>query len=73
MKIARSIETQKGPTDWFAGDVYIDRVAAPAGTSSSPPRSSISRPAPGPPGTPIPQIEAVHARRAPMIPITASL
>ena len=27
----RSIETQKGPADWFTGDVYIDAVAAPAG------------------------------------------
>ena len=29
-----SIETQKGPTDWFTGDVYLDQVAAPAGTST---------------------------------------
>jgi quercetin dioxygenase-like cupin family protein len=29
-----SIETQKGPADWFTGDVYIDAVAAPAGTST---------------------------------------
>src|SRR6058998_3834804 len=34
MQITRSsIETQKGPADWFTGDVYIDAVAAPAGTS----------------------------------------
>ena len=26
--------TQKGPPDWFTGDVYIDAVAAPAGTST---------------------------------------
>src|SRR3954454_11464061 len=33
MEITRSsIETQKGPADWFTGDVYIDAVAAPAGT-----------------------------------------
>src|SRR5579871_766214 len=29
-----SIDTQKGPSDWFTGDVYIDAVAAPAGTST---------------------------------------
>jgi quercetin dioxygenase-like cupin family protein len=35
MQINRSsIETQKGPADWFTGDVYIDAVAAPAGTST---------------------------------------
>ena len=32
MQITRiSIDTQKGPADWFTGDVYIDAVAAPAG------------------------------------------
>jgi quercetin dioxygenase-like cupin family protein len=31
MQITRSsIETQKGPADWFTGDVYIDVVAAPS-------------------------------------------
>ena len=35
MQITRSsIETQKGPADWFTGDVYIDAVADPAGTST---------------------------------------
>jgi quercetin dioxygenase-like cupin family protein len=35
MQITRStIETQKGPAAWFTGDVYIDAVAAPAGTSA---------------------------------------
>src|ERR671924_419114 len=35
MQIIRSsVETQKGPADWFTGDVYIDAVAAPAGTST---------------------------------------
>ena len=35
MEITRSsIDTQKGPADWFTGDVYIDAVAAPAGTST---------------------------------------
>jgi quercetin dioxygenase-like cupin family protein len=35
MQITRSsTDTQKGPTDWFTGDVYIDAVAAPAGTST---------------------------------------
>ena len=29
-----SIDTQKGPADWFTGDVYIDAVAVPAGTST---------------------------------------
>ena len=31
MQIVRSeIDTQKGPADWFTGDVYIDMVAAPS-------------------------------------------
>src|ERR671931_1392781 len=35
MQITRSsIETQKGPADWFTGDVYIDAVAAPEATST---------------------------------------
>jgi quercetin dioxygenase-like cupin family protein len=35
MQITRSgIDTQKGPSDWFTGDVYIDAVAVPAGTST---------------------------------------
>ena len=35
MQITRSsIDTQKGPADWFTGDVYIDAVATPAGTST---------------------------------------
>jgi quercetin dioxygenase-like cupin family protein len=34
MDITRSgIDTAKGPGDWFTGDVYIDAVAAPAGSS----------------------------------------
>jgi oxalate decarboxylase/phosphoglucose isomerase-like protein (cupin superfamily) len=32
--IRSSIDTQKGPADWFTGDVYIDAVAAPAGIST---------------------------------------
>src|ERR1700750_603736 len=35
MQITRSsADTQKGPADWFTGDVYIDAVAVPAGTST---------------------------------------
>lgn len=36
MQITRSstVETQKGPSEWFTGDVYIDAVAAPAETST---------------------------------------
>ena len=35
MKITRAtVDTQKGPADWFTGDVYIDAVAAPASTST---------------------------------------
>jgi quercetin dioxygenase-like cupin family protein len=31
MQITRnSLETTKGPADWFSGDVYIDTVAVPA-------------------------------------------
>ena len=37
MQLTRnSIETQKGPADWFTGDVYIDAIAAPSGTSIFP-------------------------------------
>jgi len=28
-----SVATVPGPSDWFTGDVYIDAVAAPSGTS----------------------------------------
>ena len=28
-----SIETARGPADWFTGDVYIDAVAAPVASS----------------------------------------
>jgi quercetin dioxygenase-like cupin family protein len=32
MEITRSsIKTNKGPADWFTGDVYIDAVAVPGG------------------------------------------
>src|SRR3954449_7424236 len=35
MQITRSsVHTQKGPADWFTGDVYIDAVAAPEATST---------------------------------------
>jgi quercetin dioxygenase-like cupin family protein len=34
MQITRSsIETMAGPSDWFTGAVYVDAVAAPAGSS----------------------------------------
>lgn len=34
MQITRSsVPTQRGPAEWFTGDVYIDAVAAPAGPS----------------------------------------
>jgi quercetin dioxygenase-like cupin family protein len=36
MQIIRSsIDTQKGPADWFTGDVSIDAIAAPAGSSTA--------------------------------------
>ncbi len=34
MQITRDIETQKGPSESFTGEVYIDAIAAPAGTST---------------------------------------
>src|SRR3954454_9164500 len=35
MQITRSsVQTQKGPADWFTGDVYIDAVAVPEATST---------------------------------------
>jgi len=27
------VETSRGPSDWFTGDVYIDTIAAPSGGS----------------------------------------
>ena len=34
MELTRnSADTNRGPSDWFTGDVYIDTVAAPAGAS----------------------------------------
>jgi len=34
MQITRnSVDTMKGPGDWFTGTVFIDAVAAPAGSS----------------------------------------
>ena len=34
MEITRSsVKTQKGPADWFTGDVYIDAVASPSAPS----------------------------------------
>jgi quercetin dioxygenase-like cupin family protein len=30
MKITRTSETNRGPADWFTGEVYIDAVAAPS-------------------------------------------
>jgi quercetin dioxygenase-like cupin family protein len=35
MQITRSsIATQKGPAEWFTGDVYIDAIAVPAASST---------------------------------------
>ena len=34
MQITRDLDTTKGPADWFTGDVYLDPVAAPAGSST---------------------------------------
>ena len=33
MQITRNIETAAGPSEWFAGTVFIDAVAAPSGPS----------------------------------------
>ena len=36
MQITRSsLATQKGPADWFTGDVYLDPIAAPAGPATA--------------------------------------
>ena len=48
-----SIETAKGPADWFTGDVYIDAVAAPAGSSTFAAANIHLCWAPAPRGTPI--------------------
>jgi quercetin dioxygenase-like cupin family protein len=34
MEVTRSsIQTNRGPSDWFTGDVYVDAVATPSGPS----------------------------------------
>src|SRR5207244_1463727 len=34
MQVTRnSVETNRGPSEWFTGDVYIDSVASPSGDS----------------------------------------
>ena len=33
MDITTNTDTAKGPSDWFTGDVYLDAVAAPSGSS----------------------------------------
>ncbi|MFZ1880229.1 MAG: cupin domain-containing protein [Gaiellaceae bacterium] len=34
MELTRnSLDTNRGPSDWFTGDVYLDFVAAPTGSS----------------------------------------
>jgi quercetin dioxygenase-like cupin family protein len=34
MQITRNdLETNRGPSEWFTGDVYLDSVAAPSGAS----------------------------------------
>ena len=34
MQITRSsVDTMKGPADWFTGDVYVDAITAPTGPS----------------------------------------
>jgi quercetin dioxygenase-like cupin family protein len=33
MQITRGVDTVRGPSDWFTGDVYIDAVAVPEATS----------------------------------------
>jgi hypothetical protein len=47
-----SIDTQKGPADWFTGDVYIDAVAAPAGSSTFAAAAVHFTPGARTPGTP---------------------
>jgi hypothetical protein len=43
MLITRDIETQKGPAEWFTGDVLIDAVAAPEATSTFGRRRCVER------------------------------
>ena len=65
MQITRSsIETQKGPADWFTGDVYIDASRRPQGPRPSPPPLCTSHRARGPPGTPTPTARRSSSPRA---------
>ena len=65
MQITRSsIDTQRGPADWFTGEVYIDAIAAPAGTSTFAAANVHSPPAPGPRGTPTPTDRPSSSPRA---------
>jgi len=59
-----SIDTTKGPPDWFTGDVYVDAVATPAGTSTFAAALVHFTPALGPPGTPIPTARPSTSPRA---------
>ena len=65
MQITRSsADTQKGPADWFTGDVYIDAVAAPEATSTFAAANVHLAPAPGPRGTPTPTARPSSSPRA---------
>ena len=33
MEITRGLDTSRGPDEWFTGAVYVDTIAAPAGSS----------------------------------------
>jgi hypothetical protein len=49
MQITRSsVDSRQGPADWFTGDVYIDAVAAPEATSTSPCSRTTNPAAPSP-------------------------
>ena len=53
MQITRStVDTARGPADWFTGDVYIDAVAAARRRRGSPRTWSTSCPAPVPMASP---------------------
>ena len=55
MQITRTtVETGRGPADWFTGNVYIDAVATPSGGSRLSASSVHFTPARAPRGTPIP-------------------
>jgi quercetin dioxygenase-like cupin family protein len=53
MQLTRTSLEQAGPSDWFAGAVYVDTVAAPSDSSRLSASSVHFTPTPAPPARPL--------------------